>query len=73
MYVYVYVSRHSYIACTTCNNDFHTTCTNLKTRASFKNVNNNWSCEISTFNLKMFHLVKKLTLILTMNAVKITY
>lgn len=40
------------IICSSCSNDFHTACTNLKTQTNFNNVKDSWNCETCTFKLK---------------------
>lgn len=46
--------------CSTCSNDFHTACTNLKTQTNFNNTKDGWNCETCTSKLKNVGACKKL-------------
>jgi len=46
------VSPNKRAICSTCSNDFHTACTNLKTQTNFNNAKDSWKCKTYTSNLR---------------------
>lgn len=54
------VSPNKRAICSTCSNDFHTACTNLKTLTNFNNSKDSWKCETCTSKLKNVVARKKL-------------
>lgn len=54
------VSPNKRAICSSCCNDFHTACTNLKTQTNFNNAKDSWKCETCTSKMKNVVARKKL-------------